>query len=310
MIFERQVFARWSGRLAGLVTVACGVGLLLTLIALAALSGRLLSDQGKLFFGASRRGEPVYYMVDVGRSLQLNVSHFPTCCHMWSPDHTQRALLISDNSTSSINLFVSDANGENVRQLTHSSGQINTSPVWSPDGERIAFVSTRSGQQDIYVVDVQSGVERRLTYIAVSANNPVWSPDGQQIAFTTYAGGSRSIWIVNADGNNLYRLPTRTSEAISPTWSPDGEQIAFSSWDTTASNIYAIRVDGSDERQLTHFSGYQEGWYPSWSLDGSQIAFLWRQGPIRDIGIMNADGSGLRRLTANWVDEGYLVWIP
>ncbi len=291
---------------AALITIVLGV----ILIVLAVLAGRLPPDQGKLFFGATYRGKQVYYMVDVDRSLQLNVSHFPTCCHIWSPDHTQRALLISDNYTSSMNLFVSDANGENLRQLTHTSGLINTFPVWSPDGGRIAFVSTRSGQQEIYVVDVQSGAERRLTYNPVSATNPVWSPDGQNIAFMSFAGGNRSIWIVNADGSQLYRLRTSTPEAISPAWSPDGQEIAFSTGYTSNSNIYTINVDGSQERQLTNFSRYEEGWYPVWSLDGSQIAFLWRQGAVRDIGIMNADGSDLRRLTANLMDEGYLVWIP
>ena len=80
------------------------------------------------------------------------------------------------------------------------------SPRWSPDGKRLAWVSTRDGNQEIYSAAADGNDVKRLTNEIALDNNPAWSPDGKQIAFTSGRTGNFEIHVMNADGSNVKRL--------------------------------------------------------------------------------------------------------
>ena len=126
----------------------------------------------------------------------------------------------------------------------------NGHPVWSPDGDRIAFLSNRSGSGDIYVMNVDgSGVER-LTE-GNSLRGISWSPDGERIVFD--AG---DIYVMNADGSDVVQLTDNYFPFHFPSWSPDGERIAFFSYDDFG--IKVMNLDGSGVVRLG------EGYMPAW----------------------------------------------
>jgi Tol biopolymer transport system component len=166
-----------------------------------------------------------------------------------------------------------------------------SSPTWSPDGSKIAFVLREATSGDlrpgIYSMN-PDGTD--LQYIYGNINAEIagevialsWSPDGAKIAFTEYGDGDipiGSIYTVNVNGNGLQRLTfSKNREAdMLADWSPDGLQIVFTSQrdsdvDNAANELYIMNADGSNQRLLTRGLGSNEQ-YAKWSPDGQKIVF-------------------------------------
>jgi TolB protein len=107
-----------------------------------------------------------------------------------------------------------------VHNLTRHSEQ-DIRPVWSPDGTRLLFYSTRNRQPGIYRMNADGGDVRLLRSMPGSGETyPAWSPDGQRILFASAQRGSAGIYIMDADGNGLRRLTNQRAALLA--WSPDG----------------------------------------------------------------------------------------
>ena len=175
------------------------------------------------------------------------------------------------------------------------------SPAWSQDGRRIAFVSYRGGDAEIYVMNANGSDVTQLTHDTHSTP-PAWSPEGGRIAFAS----SGEIYVMNADGSNVTKL--KGSFGLSPAWSPDSQRIAFASYRGGDAEIYVMNADGSDVTQLTHNS--DGGVYPAWSPDGRRIAFTSARDGDAEIYVMNADGSDVTQLTHNSTHDSHSAWSP
>ena len=141
---------------------------------------------------------------------------------------------------------------------------------------KIAFLSKRDGNYEIYVMNADGSGQRRLTRDAALDLSPVWSPDGRKIAFVRFRDGNADVYVMNGDGSGQRRLArgvrrghrTRVSQAIafaapSPAWSPDGRRIAFVSNRDGNFEVYVMNADGSGQRNLTR-SPANEGLF-AWS---------------------------------------------
>ena len=95
-------------------------------------------------------------------------------------------------------------------------------PAWSPDGTKIAFVSDRDGDTEIYVMNADGSHPTNLTNTSAEDRTPAWSPDGTKIAFVSSRDGSAGIYVMNADGSNPTRLVGNINDDFWPTltWSP------------------------------------------------------------------------------------------
>ncbi len=155
---------------------------------------------------------------------------------------------------------------------------------------KIAFVSDRDGNNEIYVMNADGSNQTRFTNNSVEDTQPAWSPDGAKIAFVSQRDDNLEIYVMNADGSNQTRLTINPASDTSPDWSPDGTKIVF----IRSSDIVVMNADGSGQTMIR--AGDLSG--PVWSPDGTRIAF--EDNSVGQIAtavfVMNADGSGARRL--------------
>jgi serine/threonine protein kinase len=172
---------------------------------------------------------------------------------------------------------------------------------------RMAFVSERDGNREIYVMNADGSNVRRLTDNPADDRFLAWSPDGTRAAFTTKRDGNWEIYLMNADGSGLRNLTNHPDADRNPSWSPDGQQIAFMSDRNGNPEIYVMNLDGSGLRNLTNQPSQDRA--PSWSK-GGRIAFNSDRSGNLDIYVMNTDGSRLTQLTTHPASDSFPVWSP
>ncbi|MDQ6695237.1 MAG: hypothetical protein M3014_12595, partial [Chloroflexota bacterium] len=142
------------------------------------------------------------------------------------------------------------------RQLTAKGG---TSPAVSPDGSQVAFVSSRSGAQKIWVMRADDFGEKAGSALPLTSggqgdtnahqSDPAWSPDGSTLAFVSDTGGPPNIWVSAANGTGARALTAATNGAVSPTWTDGGKVLAFIS----DGNLWSVNSDGTGLRALTSY---------------------------------------------------------
>jgi TolB protein len=177
---------------------------------------------------------------------------------------------------------------------------------------KIAFVSYRDGNGEIYAMNADGSGQTNLTNHQASDASPAWSPDGTRIAFASWriSPSNYEIFVMNADGSGVTRLTFNTWHDGEPAWSPDGSKIAFSSNGASAvAEIWVVNADGSGLTQLTDNTTFD--YSPEWSPDGSKLAFQrYVSGGSPDIFVMNADGSGETQLTDDPAVDAAPSWSP
>ena len=146
-----------------------------------------------------------------------------------------------------------------------------TSDTRTSENGSVAFTSERSGNAEIYIMNLDGGDEIRLTNNPAYDGWPSWSPDGSQIAFMSERSGNPDIYVMNADGSNLRQLTNHPANDIWPEWSPDGKWIAFPSRRDGNFEIYLINPDGTRLQRLTNTPSHED--FPAWSPDGKQLVF-------------------------------------
>jgi Tol biopolymer transport system component len=272
----------------------------------------------------------VWYAVCVmksdGSDKQRLTERLTTTDPAWSPDGRQIAFTrnedVGEFTTFTDNdVFVTDADGANVRQLTpERDGSSSSQPAWSPDGRHIAYVrgpSTASAVVsatplafgELRLMDAAGGEPTPLTKGEPDAA-PAWSPNGRQIVFVrghdlNKPSGDMDLFIVDAAGGTPRDL-TRTPSSLetAPAWSPDGSRIAFArSWSGSAftgkAAIFVINRDGSGESLVLEHNLYSETSYGlSWSPDGRSIVFETGDLDCTVVATLRLTSRNVRRLTS------------
>ena len=175
-------------------------------------------------------------------------------------------------------LVISDSDGENAKPALSSNEPI-ISPVWSPDGKKVAYVSFESRKPVIYVHELATG--RRTVLSNQKGNNsaPAWSPDGRSLAIALSKDGNTQIYRINADGTGLRRLTRGYSIDTEPQWSPDGKSIYFTSDRGGSPQIYRMSTEGEGDggaQRVTFKLGFVTS--PRISPDGKNLVYVARVG--------------------------------
>jgi TolB protein len=215
-------------------------------------------------------------------------------------------------------VYTMDADGRHQTRLTTDAAH-DGSPVWSPDGTKIAFTSTRRGVGfEIYLMNADGSNQRPLR-----ADQPVyttspfeWSPDGTRLAYVNNA--DKNAYVIEAfeaDGSDSTDAPWSLSDAkltgssdIEVSWSPDGSRLAVRNSQACGgcSDLYIVNADGSGRSQLTSAAGFETN--ARWSPDGSKIAYIGDRGTV-GLYVINAAGGPEQLLSSSaWI--GVLNWSP
>jgi TolB protein len=181
----------------------------------------------------------------------------------WVPGRLELAATLSFSGDQEIYLL--SGSGKIIKRLTHQA-DIDVSPTFSPDGEKMAFVSKRAGSPQLYIMDMASGRSDRLTFQGPYNTQPSWSPKGDRIAYTAMEKNRIDIRVIDLETRNIIQLTRDSGDNESPSWSPDGSLIAFSSTREGPSRIYVMTSFGTDQRRLLSLPGEQS--QPDWSPNG------------------------------------------
>jgi TolB protein len=174
---------------------------------------------------------------------------------------------------------------------------------------RLAFVSKRTGSEEIWVMDYDGFNQRPITSYKSLSTTPRWSPDNNRIAFTSYAGGNPQIYMFSMLTNRRVPFPSYKGLNTTPAWSPDGSKVAFCSSMSGDPEIYASDANGLNLHRLTFSTGVDIS--PVWNpKTGNEIAFVSDRSGTPQIYAMSADGTNLRRLVSVGGDASSPSWSP
>jgi Tol biopolymer transport system component len=201
----------------------------------------------------------------------------------------------------------------NLTPDTASSQEVD--PSISPDGTKVAFVSDRDGDFEVFTLDIYAGTLTRVTNNSVRDAEPAWSPDGARLAYesptSTPGRTDTDVWIRNADGTGTATDITSISgvDDRTPSWSPDGGEVAY------AISTSVLVKNLSTGANRTIFSTCVNAAKPNWSPDGARIVFQANGlGCTRsDYEILTArssDGGDVQALTNNSLEDGDAAYSP
>jgi len=204
-------------------------------------------------------------------------------------------------------LAVMDYDGHNARILT-SDKSIALSPAWSPDGRRLCYTSYKDERQNLYVINLATATQFRISNVTGLNSAPAWSPDGAKIAMTLSKDGNAEIYLLDVEKKRFTRLTYNRAIDSSPTWSPSNREIAFTSDRSGSPQIYIMGAEGLNIRRLTYEGSYNDS--PTWSPRGDKIAYVSRTESGFDIYTIDAMGENQMRLTDSSSSNEDPYWAP
>lgn len=192
-------------------------------------------------------------------------------------------------------LYVADADGHSAQVVASSSATI-ISPKWSPNGQKIAYVSFESGKPVVYVQDLASGSRTVAANFKGNNSAPAWSPDGSQLAVALSKSGLSNIFLISASGGDSARQITNSPEIdTEPYFFPNGSGIIFTSDRGGSAQIYRSGLGGGGASRIT-FNGSQNV-SGAISPDGLQLVNSSLRGGAYSIALTNLGGGGDQLLT-------------
>jgi Tol biopolymer transport system component len=197
----------------------------------------------------------------------------------WSPDGKQIVLVAHKNSIS--NLYLINPDGSGLNQLTNYKDDIQIiSPSWSPDGSQIAFGKANTdGNMDIYLLDINSFTERRLTDNISAEYLPVWHPDGKAISFTSHSGGTPNIHTIKLESGEIKQVTDVGDAIFSWQWTPNDTTLTA----LTLADVDSVRiVQINPNRNITTDSLSLRDTYTKWRIAHSEFV-LPISNPLKEV---------------------------
>jgi Tol biopolymer transport system component len=225
--------------------------------------------------------------------------------------------ILPDGSTTDTEIYTINPTGGTPFQLT-SNERRDTSPSYSPNGQRIAYQGFDGSDSEIYTINATGGTPFQVTNNTSDDTEPSYSPDGQRIALSRWDGTDYEIYTVNATGGGEFQVTNNEMQDFSPDYSPNGEKIAythclipyyqeeeercgelFTGVDYT--EIFTIKATGENPFRITHNKTSDSG--PSSSPNGNKIAYSHAAASDSEIYKISATGGTPVNITHNDQDD-------
>ena len=196
-----------------------------------------------------------------------------------------------------------------------TDGHLKQRPCWSPDGQQVVFARHQGDTIFLFLRDLMTGKEERLTKQTAPEYDAVFSPEGKELLLSfdklSPNQGDIEVYRLALSDRSLAPLATTRgalSHEESPCWSPDGKRFAFTSTRHGNQELYVADVMGGEWQRLTEDAAIDA--HPAWSPDGQTIAFATDRWGDLEIALIHPDGSNLRRLTDSKSLDDYPAWSP
>ncbi len=211
-------------------------------------SYRWSPDGRRVAYVAQAEGASFLYVVNADGTEPVLLTTVPVD-HVggWSPKGN--AVVFSVTTAGEQGVWVRNPDGVNEFRRTE---QEDFEPVWSPDSKRIAFLSSRDGSPELYVMLADGTEQMRLTNNSAPEYKVSWSPNGKRLLFVSERDGNAEIYVTDVKGDNVTRLTTNNVRDDEPVWSPNGRRIAFVSYLDGDGDIFVMDADGGNQVRLTN----------------------------------------------------------
>ncbi|MDD2921521.1 MAG: hypothetical protein PHQ36_04475, partial [Anaerolineales bacterium] len=283
-----------------------------------------IGGAGQIAYASNRAGVPQIYLADLASNVAFQVTNLPegACQPSWSPDGAKLVFTSPckgmDEVYPNAGLYLVNADGSGLMPISTVPGG-DFDPDWSPDGKSIAFTSLRTGQMEIFILNVADQSVTQITKGATDfeSRQAAWSPDGSKFAYAVKRFRVYQIWMMNADGTDqkqIVRSGTNFSDYL-PTWSRDGKLIVFNQRCAVKFCLpYLMRISAVD-RSVEQGSSLQIKTLPvedaSYSPDGFWIVYEGEEaGENKDIIYMTVTGANRTRVTFDKGLDFDPVWRP
>lgn len=229
----------------------------------------------------------------------------------WHP--TGRYFAYAEMSSRETQVAVRGSDGREVRRISTGSGDLNMTPVFSPDGGTLLFAHGKGEGTDLYSTTALSAGPLRRVSVGRGTDNvsPTYSPDGRRIAFVSGRSGHPEVYIIEADGTGAELLtPFAFGDQLyraSPDWSPDGRQIAFQSQIGGVFQVMTIGLRDRRIRQLTQDGANED---PSWAPDARHVVFASSRSGTRQLFVVDVETGRTRQLTTGAGGARLAAWSP
>src|SRR5512138_430596 len=197
-------------------------------------------------------------------------------------------------------LQIADADGANAETALASFEPI-ISPIWSPDGRRLAYVSFENKKPVVYIHSLRDGKRHVVANFKGSNSAPAWAPDGARLAVVLSREGGSQLFMVNADGSGVRRLATSSGIDTEPRFSPDGQWIYFTSDRGGTPQIYRMPASGGEPQRVTFEGSYNVS--PRISPDGRTLAYISRNAGKFQVALLDLSNRQVQILTDSEHDE-------
>ncbi|MCC6549439.1 MAG: PD40 domain-containing protein [Ignavibacteriaceae bacterium] len=253
-----------------------------------------------------------YYLPGDKQIIYASTHHFDEKC----PPPPDRSKGYVWKLYETFDLFIADADGSNIRQVTDAPGYDAEATV-SPKGDKIIFTSLRDGDPELYVCDIDGSNQKRLTFEKGYDGGAFFSHDGSKIVFRASRPKTEKeledynelvtsgyvrptaleIFVMDADGSNMKQITNFGKASFAPYFHPNGKKIIFSSNINSKSgrnfDLYTINLDGTGLEQITYNESFDG--FPFFTPDGKKLIFASNR--------YNKNPNDTNIFIAEWVNE-------